>query len=126
MFVGHGAVQHGVEHAVNRAVGADTQGQRDDDHGQKAGTLAQLPNCIANILQEPIHLKLSLLTRSAVRPWDRLAPPGVRECSWPAALQLRVLWKPPRAWPDPTSALQKAARESKLQRRSNRAGPQLC
>src|SRR5260370_21726249 len=59
VFVGHRAIQNGVEYAEDGAVGPDSQRQGQHDHGEEAGTFAHLTNCVANVLQQSVHRSLT-------------------------------------------------------------------
>ncbi|SPE41295.1 hypothetical protein SBA3_420013 [Candidatus Sulfopaludibacter sp. SbA3] len=52
---GQGAEDHGIQHLVNGGIGADPQCQRQDGCSGEGGTLAQLPQGVAEILRQGIE-----------------------------------------------------------------------
>src|SRR6516225_6354620 len=49
--------QHdGVDHAEDGGIGSDAERQRDHGHSREAGIAAQLPQTVANILQEALDI----------------------------------------------------------------------
>ena len=75
--------EHRANHAEHGRVGADAEGESEDDHGRKPRVLAQRPQAIAHILNNGFHeAPWPLLTALLASPFD----PSERDCSLPPCL----------------------------------------
>src|ERR1044072_3806905 len=84
MRIGQGAQQHGIDHAEDRAVGANAERERRDRNDAEAGRLQQHAE------------RVSEITHSATPPWDRPSWRGAPARNWPAMRQCRGAQSPRR------------------------------
>src|SRR5258708_35502209 len=67
---------HGISHAEDRCISANTKSQRKHGDSSKPGIFQKHPNGIAQVLPSCVHLTFPYFTRSAALPLGRPAKRG--------------------------------------------------